>query len=126
MPTSRSRLGVHEADLAAVAVRALLDPGHDRRRHTVTGPQWLTMAEQARIIGEVIGRPVRWRTQPRAEALAALTAAGWPAGYAEVALRVQEQLVHAPAAVTGTVAEITGAPARTYRQWVTDHAEMFT
>jgi uncharacterized protein YbjT (DUF2867 family) len=116
---------IHEADIAAVAVRALLDEGHERQRYTITGPQSLTMAEQARIIGEVIGRPVRWRTQSRAEALAQLTADGWPKEYAEVALRVQEQLAQAPAEVTNTVTDITGKPARTDRQWVTDHAHTF-
>jgi hypothetical protein len=30
-----------------------------------------------------------------------------------------------PAFVTSTVAEITGAPARTFRDWVTDHAAEF-
>jgi hypothetical protein len=28
--------------------------------------------------------------------------------------------------VTDTVAEILGTPARTYRQWVTNHADAFT
>ncbi|WP_433222191.1 NAD(P)H-binding protein [Dactylosporangium sp. CS-047395] len=116
---------IHEADIAAVAVHALLDAGHDRQRYALTGPQSLTMAEQARIIGEVTGRPVRWQTRSRAEASAQLIAEGWPDEYAEVALRVQEQLTHAPAEVTGTVADITGEPARTYRQWVADHADAF-
>ena len=30
-----------------------------------------------------------------------------------------------PAFVTSTVAEITGAPARTFRDWATDHAAEF-
>jgi len=116
---------IHEADIAAVAVHSLLDEGHDRRRYTITGPQSLTMAEQAHIIGEVIGRPVHWRTQSRTEALAQLTADGWPKEYAEVALRVQEQLAQSDAEVTSTVADVTGSAARTYRQWVTDHAHAF-
>jgi hypothetical protein len=83
------------------------------------------MAEQVRIIAEVIGRPVRWQTQPRAEARAALVADGWPPAYADVALQVQEQLAQGPAPVTTTVADVTGRPARTYRQWVGDHAGAF-
>jgi len=30
-----------------------------------------------------------------------------------------------PAYVTSTVADVTGLPARTFRQWVVDHAESF-
>ena len=30
-----------------------------------------------------------------------------------------------PALVTSTVAEITGSPARTFREWVTEHATEF-
>lgn len=116
---------IHEADIAAVAVHALIDEGHDRQHYTITGPQSLTMAEQAQTIGEVIGRPVHWQTQSRTEALTQLIADGWPKEYAEVALRVQEQLARSPAEVTNTVADITGSPGRTYRQWVTDHAHTF-
>jgi len=30
-----------------------------------------------------------------------------------------------PAFVTSTVADVVGAPARTFRQWVSDHADAF-
>lgn len=117
---------IHEADIAAVAVHALLGGGHAGRRLAITGPASLTMLEQVRTIAEVIGREVRWRTQTLEDALAQLTADGWPPAYAETALKVQEQMSHTPAEVTSTVAEVTGVAARTYRQWVIDHRRAFS
>ncbi|GAA1401080.1 hypothetical protein GCM10009639_42880 [Kitasatospora putterlickiae] len=49
-----------ERDIAAVAVQALTGPGHDGARYDLTGPASPTRAEQVRIIGEAISRPVRW------------------------------------------------------------------
>ncbi|MEU4719578.1 hypothetical protein AB0G06_08080 [Nonomuraea dietziae] len=51
---------VHERDIAAVAARVLTRDGHAGAVHELTGPHSLTQSEQARVIGEVIGRPVRW------------------------------------------------------------------
>ncbi len=47
---------VHERDIAEVADRRR----HDGVAHLLTGPAALTHVEQVRIIGEVIGREVRW------------------------------------------------------------------
>ncbi|MEU5611280.1 hypothetical protein AB0H03_21500 [Streptomyces sparsogenes] len=49
---------LHEADIAAVAVRALTEDGHHRAAYALTGPEVLTQAEQVRVIGEVLGRPL--------------------------------------------------------------------
>src|SRR5215813_1999346 len=48
---------IHERDIAAVAVRALFEEGHDGAEYVLTGPQSLTQSEQVAMIGEVIGRP---------------------------------------------------------------------
>ncbi|HWD79046.1 MAG TPA: NAD(P)H-binding protein, partial [Kribbella sp.] len=55
---------IHEADLAAVLVRALLDDGLDGRRIPVTGPQSLTHAQLVAVIGDVIGRPLVFQEVP--------------------------------------------------------------
>ena len=51
---------IHEDDIAAVAVRALTEGGHDQAVYLLTGPAVLTQVEQVRIIGEVLGRDLRW------------------------------------------------------------------
>jgi uncharacterized protein YbjT (DUF2867 family) len=116
---------LHEDDLAAVAVAALLEDGHAGRRYAVTGPASLTMAEQAAVIGEVIGRPVRWETLSPETARARFVESGWPPELARVAMQVEAELARGPAPVTTTVADVTGRPAREYRTWVTDHAAAF-
>ena len=49
---------VHEADVAAVAVAALLEEGHAGATYTVSGPEPLSQLDQARVIGAAIGREV--------------------------------------------------------------------
>ncbi len=116
---------LHERDLAAVAVRALTGDGHDGATYGLTGPETLTQAEQAGVIGEVIGRPVRWEeTSPRA-ARRRMLDLGWPPEAVDGVLRAQAEMVAEPAAATATVEEVTGVPARTFRAWVTDHADRF-
>jgi uncharacterized protein YbjT (DUF2867 family) len=52
---------VDAGDVAAVAVRALLDPaGHRGRAWTPTGPQALGYAEVARILSDVLGRSIHY------------------------------------------------------------------
>jgi uncharacterized protein YbjT (DUF2867 family) len=55
---------IHEDDIAAVAVRALTEGGHDQATYLLTGPEVLTQVEQVRIIGEVLGRDLRWEELP--------------------------------------------------------------
>ena len=113
---------IHERDIAAVAVRALLEAGHDGAEYVLTGPQSLTQLEQVITIGDVIGRPLRFEEispeEWRREMLA-------PASVVNMLLDAWAAAIGQPALVTSTVAEITGSPARTFRDWVTDHAEEF-
>jgi uncharacterized protein YbjT (DUF2867 family) len=113
----------HEADIAAVAVRALLDH-RVGETFDLTGPQALTQAEQVRTIGAVLGRQLRWVELPRARARAQLLADGLPASFVDVLLDVYAVMPRRPE-VTTTVADVTGRPARTFAEWVADHAGAF-
>jgi uncharacterized protein YbjT (DUF2867 family) len=116
---------VHERDLAAVAVRALTEDRHADQRYLLTGPEAITQADQIRIIGEVTGRAVRWEEPPPEEARRQLLAAWGDPGFVDSALATWAGLVTQPEPVTRTVEEITGAPARTFRQWAADHVSDF-
>ena len=48
-----------------------------------------------------------------------------PALIANMLLDAWEAALGRPALVTSTVAEITGRPARTFRDWASDHAAEF-
>jgi uncharacterized protein YbjT (DUF2867 family) len=116
---------IHESDIAAVATRALTGEGHSGAKHVVTGPELLTQAEQVRTIGDVIGRPARWEDVPPEAVRDGLAAAFGDASFADHALDTWARFVDEPEIVTSTVERITGSPARTFREWVSDHAGDF-
>jgi len=87
----------------------------------------------------VIGRPLRYqKISPKAAQQRLLTAWGLPPVAARLlparsrarriadgALGSWATMVDEPEPVTPTVHEVTGAPARTFREWATDHAGDF-
>ena len=76
---------VHERDIAAVAVRALTDQGHENRDYVLTGPESLTQREQLAIIGDVIGRNLVFDDVSPDTARQDVLAA-WPAPVADMLL----------------------------------------
>ncbi|MET9535580.1 MULTISPECIES: NAD(P)H-binding protein [unclassified Streptomyces] len=120
-----ARSPIDEADLAAVAVRALTTDGHVGEKYVVTGPEAITQAEQLAIIGEAVGRPLRWEDVPHQNAREAMVNAGWPPAYADGALDYFAMLVVEPELVTTTVEDITGRTPRTFRDWAAENAARF-
>ncbi|MBN6055858.1 NAD(P)H-binding protein [Nonomuraea sp. RK-328] len=120
-----SRSLIHEKDIAAVAAHVLTSGGHTGAAYVITGPERLTQAEQVHVIGEAVGREVRWEDMPPEEAREVLTAAWGDPGFVEGALRGWESFVTAPETVTDTVQRLLGRPALTFRQWAEDHAADF-
>jgi uncharacterized protein YbjT (DUF2867 family) len=115
---------VHERDIAAVAVHALCDDARDGLDCVLTGPQSLTQREQVAIIGEAIGRPLRFdELTPDAARRELLNT--WPTPIADMLLSAYCAAVDRPALVTSAIEEVTGAPARTFREWAIDHAGDF-
>jgi uncharacterized protein YbjT (DUF2867 family) len=115
---------IHERDIAAVAVRALCEDWHARAKYILTGPQSLTQRDQVRIIGEAIGRPLRYEEMSPEEARREM-AITMPAAIVEMLLNAWPATLGKPAPVTSAVAEITGVAARSFREWVVDHAVEF-
>jgi len=116
---------IHEADIAAVAVRALTDHSHSGKTYVLTGPQALTQTEQVHAIGEAINRPLRFEEIPREQARPGLVAAFGDEAFADSALDAWAAFVTEPERVTSTVQETTGNRARTLRDWAADHADDF-
>ncbi len=115
---------VDEKDLAAVAVRALLDDGHAGRSYVLTGPSSLTQVEQVEAIGEALGRRLRFEELSPAGFRQA-TAGRWPEPMVEMLLAAWGATLGHRAHVTSTVAEVTGAPAGSFREWAADHVAAF-
>jgi uncharacterized protein YbjT (DUF2867 family) len=115
---------IHEHDVAAVAVRALCENGHDSAEYVLTGPQSLTQAEQVSAIGRALGRSLTVEELTPDEARREWRSF-MPAPVVNMLLDAWAASVGQPAFVTSTIAELTGAPARTFLDWATDHAADF-
>jgi uncharacterized protein YbjT (DUF2867 family) len=115
---------IHERDMAAVAVRTLCEDGHVGKDYVLTGPQSLSQFEQVGIIGDVIGRSLRFEEISPEEARKEMLTMG-PLPAINMLLNAWAAAIGQPAFVTSTVADITGTPARTFRDWVIDHSTKF-
>ncbi|TDC54727.1 NAD-dependent epimerase/dehydratase family protein [Actinomadura sp. KC345] len=111
---------VHEADVADVAVTALLEDGHAGQRYALTGPESLTKVEQVRILGGVLGREIRFDELTREQARKLWIGRGMPPEAADWLLQEPEDEPVGP-----TAENVTGRPARTFAQWVADHRADF-
>jgi uncharacterized protein YbjT (DUF2867 family) len=116
---------IHERDLAAVAARALRTDELVGQRPVLTGPQSLTHGRMVASIGEVLGRPLRYQELPPEAATQGMLAQGLPGPFVQALMARYARQVGQAAPVTGEVERILGRPARTYAQWVTDHADAF-
>lgn len=120
---------VHEADIAAVAVAALLDPArHAARAYELSGPEALSQLDRVRILAEVLGRPVRFEEQTREEARADLLVNPWMTErLADALLDLQERTVGMrEGLVLPAVEDVLGRPGRTFAGWVSDHRSAFS
>jgi uncharacterized protein YbjT (DUF2867 family) len=120
-----ARTLIDERDIAAVAVRVLTEDGHAGSRYVLSGPAVLTQVEQLAAIGQALGRDLTWEELPKAEAQHALAAAWGDPGFAASALDTWERFVTHPEAVTSTVRDVTGAPARSFADWAAANAGAF-
>ncbi|MEU6778406.1 NAD(P)H-binding protein [Nonomuraea angiospora] len=115
---------IHEKDLAALAVTALTEPGHERRAYTVYGAESLTLRRQVEHLGEAIGRPVTVEVVSEAQAREEMGRTT-PAVGVEVIMKQWAARDGIPAQTSTVVEKVTGRPARTFAEWAVDHADDF-
>ena len=116
---------IHEADVAAVAVAALTQDGHQGKTYHLTGPQALTRIEQLNCIGEAIGKKLRFQEIP-ADVFQAEMEKYMPLPVIKMLLDYWSDTLTVPDAVLPTVEQLTGHKARTLVQWAKDHASDFS
>lgn len=120
-----SRTLLHERDIADVAVRVLLDGAHRGERLFLSGPEPLTQVEQVRIIGEVLGTPVRFEEVPLDGLRAHMRGEGWAEADIEGMLTAYAAMSGAEQPVWDTVERVTGHAPRALTRWVRDHEASF-
>jgi uncharacterized protein YbjT (DUF2867 family) len=116
---------VDDRDVAAVAARTLYQDGHAGGDYVLTGPESLSQAEQVSIIGDVLGRRIRFSELSPDDFLSE-TEGSWPRPVVDMLLAAWGATIGRPAFITSTVSDILGSAPRTYRQWVADHVGAFT
>ncbi|MFO0997262.1 MAG: SDR family oxidoreductase [Alphaproteobacteria bacterium] len=125
LPAGNSRLPfVDVRDIAAVAAKALTEPGHDGKAYVLTGPESLSHAEVAAILSEATGKrfiyedvaPELYRRELIAKGASDFYADRVTRLFARVRQRVMDEVSH-------DVARVLGRPAITFRQFARDYAE---
>jgi uncharacterized protein YbjT (DUF2867 family) len=116
---------IHEYDIAAVGVQALLTDAHVGAKHQLSGPALVTQVEQVEIIGEVTGQDLRFEEQSPEEARTEMIAAGWPASFVTEGLAAWAGMLTNPEPITSGLRDVTGSPGRTFREWAEDNAAAF-
>lgn len=116
---------IDEYDIASSAVAALTDERHRGKAYVLTGAEVLTSKEQARILGDVLGRELDFSVAPQEEVVevfAGITG-DRPAAVTNVAA------LHSPevpwSRPTPAVRLLTGREPRSYRAWAEANAALF-
>jgi uncharacterized protein YbjT (DUF2867 family) len=115
---------IAERDIAAAAVRVLLDPGHAGQTYVLTGAQSLTQIQQAETIGKAIGRPVHFE-ELSPEQFRQAAAPHFPAPVVEDLLKALAGYVGQIAYMTADLEKIIERPATSYAQWAIQHADAY-
>ncbi len=127
-PSGEARIPMIDTrDIAAVAAATLTEPGHEGKRHTLTGPEAISYREATEVLAEVLGRPLTYVPETEDDAWRRLRRQGlppWQIG-AQLALAAYQRQGGGTEIITDAVEEIGGRPPRTFREFARDHAAAF-
>ncbi|MGC2347920.1 MAG: nucleoside-diphosphate sugar epimerase, partial [Mycobacterium sp.] len=115
-----------DADIATVAAQALLTDELVGQQIPLTGPHAFTNTELVEVIGTVLDRPLRYVEAPPEVVRQRFIGLGLGAEFADAYTAMLAETVDTPALVTREVEKITGRPATTFAQWVSDNRQLFT
>ena len=99
-------------DIAECAAVALTRSGHDEQKYILTGPEALSYYDIARILTEVIGRPVEYHDR-------------FDEGRDRNTLAAHQRAGGKTAIVHDTVRRILGRDPRSFAAFARDHADIF-
>jgi uncharacterized protein YbjT (DUF2867 family) len=123
LPVGRAQTSfIDTRDIAAVAAQVLTEDGHDQRAYTLTGAAALDYFEVARIMSEVLGRPIRYTHSSALAFFRRQIAGGTSAGFALVMTGLYTITRFGSARqVTPDVEQLLHRPPISFRQFVEDH-----
>jgi uncharacterized protein YbjT (DUF2867 family) len=104
-------------DIAAVALKALTEPGHESKIYELVG-EALAGEDIARCLSQSLGRSIRFVDAREDEVREDLTRSGIPAATAEKILYYFATLRQGRWYETPTLAQVLKRPARNFRDWL--------
>lgn len=105
-------------DIAAVAAKTLLEPGHDEQVYELTSGEALAGNEIAEAFANATGKPVRFVDVAPAVAREAMVSMGLPPFLIEFVPEYCSTVREGRWYVTSTVADLLGRPAVTFVEWL--------
>lgn len=116
---------VHEGDIAAIAVEALLGDSHHGRSYPLTGPEALTRREAVRAIATAIGKDIAFVELTEEEARQKWRDQGYDEESVEFFVQMAKNPPENGYTVLPTVEQVLGRPARTFAEWAIEHKREF-
>jgi uncharacterized protein YbjT (DUF2867 family) len=114
-------------DIAAVAAVALTQSGHDGKKYALAGPEALSYSDIARILSDVLSRPIAYHDLSLDDARERMARAGASSSAIDgsLALAAYHRAGGKTAIVHDTVRQVLGRPPRSFAEFVADHAQFF-
>ena len=114
-------------DIAAVAVLALTEAGHEGKTYDITGPEALTHAQMAEELTRTLGKPITFEDISGAAMREALLSFHMPEWQADGLVEDYEHYSRGEAStLSSAVAEITGVPPRSFPAFAQDFKQAFS
>jgi len=125
--TGAGRHGIIDPyDVAAVAVEALLSPAHAEKTYALTGPELLTVADQASCLTRVLGRRVDTVDLSLDQTAGQLLAAGMDRSAVDmIIVGIAWARAGHNAILTDDVAAVLGRPPTSFQTWASRHRHVF-
>lgn len=126
-PTGTGRQGIIDpGDVAAVAAECLLSPAHNRLTYTLTGPDLLSVPDQAACLARVLGRTVKTTDQGLDDAAEQMRAAKMDESVVSTFISgIAWARAGHNAITTDDVATILHRPATAFPTWAREHKDAF-
>lgn len=128
LQASRARSApIDPRDIAAVAICALTEPGHEGKTYRLIGPPpHLSAADQVQIIGEALGRPLRVIEVTEAAAREGMLRSGVPVHLVDAVSEVIRASSQAgDEELSSDVYQVTKKEPRSFSAWVKENVEQF-
>jgi uncharacterized protein YbjT (DUF2867 family) len=114
-------------DVAAVAVETLISSVHIGHVYTLTGPELLSVPDQADRLEQALGRPVKTVDLPLDVARAQMLASGMDSSIVDVIITGSAWVRAGHNAIlTDDVTRVLGRPPASFDAWARDHRDAFT